>query len=74
MEEASSGHVERVEEAMGPSNRPVARSPNRRNCTSHHQEGLGVDCTAGGDGPVGGYLLSLWPCHGATGSWHGALL
>ena len=30
------------------------------------QEGLGVDCTAGCDGPVGGYLLSLWPCHGAA--------
>ena len=74
MEEAGSGHVERAEEAMGPSIRPATRSPNRRNCANHHQEGLGVDGTVGGDGPVGGYLLSLWPGHRATSSWHGALL
>ena len=56
MEEASSGHVEGIEKAMDPSHRPAAHSPNRRNRESHHEEGLGADCTAGGDSPVGGYL------------------
>ena len=59
---------------MGTSDRRVAIFADDINCRGDHQEGLGVNCIAGGDDPVGRHLLSIWPHHRFACGWHCTLL